>query len=152
MGFTLNLGTNRSEINEVGKSVDLVCELQNVVVKQDTSEVDPVFIVQTPYDMSKVNYVWGDIFGGRKYFVRDIVTLGHQRYELHCHCDVVDSFYDQYKSNACLALRSDNLYNLYLEDNQVQTLSIKDIGTVEGPQVGDDDSSYILITSGHVSS
>lgn len=152
MAFNLKLGTNKSEINKVGKSVDLVVDLQDVVLKQDTSEVDPVFIVQTSHDLSAVNYAWGTVFGGRKYFVRDIVTLAHQRYELHCHCDVVDSFYDQYKSNPCLALRSDNLYNLYLEDNQVQTLSIKDIGTLEGPQVGDDESSYILITSGHVSS
>lgn len=152
MSYTLNLGKNKSEINKVGKTVDPILQLNDVLIKQDTSEVDPHFIIQTSQDLSQVNYAWGTAFGGRKYFVRDIITLAHNRYELVCHCDVVDSFYDEYKSNSCLALRSDNLYNLYLEDGQVQTLSIKDIGTLEGSQVGDDDSSYILITSGHVSS
>lgn len=151
MSYTLKLGKNKSEINEHGKNVELLLQLDDVLKKQDTSEVDPHFIVQTSQDLSDVNYAWGDMFGGRRYFVRDIITLAHNRHELVCHTDVVDSFYDEYKSNPCLALRSDNLYNLYLEDGQVQTLSVKDIGTLDGPQVGDDDSSYILITSGHVS-
>lgn len=152
MAYTLNIGKNLSEPNTVLKDISIKTTLTNVLIKENTSEVDPVFIVQTDIDLSDCDYLYGDAFNNRRYFIKDITTIAHQRYEIACHVDVITTYYQQYKNCKCIANRSQNNFNLYLYDNQVEILSLKEIGTLDGQKVGGDTTQYILITTGGATS
>lgn len=152
MAYTVILGRNDSEINRAVKTVTQIATVSGVLIKEDTSVINPVLIIQTTQDITGVNYLFGEnLFNGRMYFVTDIISKGHNRYELHCHVDVLTTYYNQIKSCKCIASRSNNLYNLYLEDNQIQFLSFKEIGQINKDQVGANDSTFILITAGNAS-
>lgn len=115
MSFTVQLQTNLSEKNKVNKTISNIRE-HNIVFKEDSNITKPVFTISVGIETLKnVNYCTIPKLG-RSYFVEEIKTVRNGVCELSCVCDVLSSFKSQLLTNDCIVEKSENKYNLYLDD------------------------------------
>lgn len=115
MSFNIVAYTNNSERNRVDKDLTLVGTLTGTM-RQETSIIDPVFIVAADLsDYVDCNYIDVADFG-RKYFVNDIRSVRSGLIELTCHVDVLSTYATQIRANKAIVRRQENRWNLYLND------------------------------------
>lgn len=146
MSFNIILQTNNSDDNYITKSLTTISTVTGTL-RENTSIIDPVFIVQSSVDsLVKCNYCTVSTFN-RSYFVRDIVSLKNGLTEIHCHVDVLSSFADSIKSNKAIVKRQENEWNLYLDDGSFKVYNNPMILTKKFPS-GFDSYSYILAVAG----
>lgn len=113
--MTISLGRCFSDHERVDKNVQYI-ETTTAHIKEDTSIVDPTFIMVNPGTVN-FNYVsvpeWG-----RKYYVRDITALPGERLAVTCHCDVLSSFADGIRAaNAIIDKQeTDTFASKYIDD------------------------------------
>ena len=118
MSFNVDLYTNSSPSNKVGKDLELVFANTTGVLREGTSIIAPVITIQTsvPADViTKVNYADISAFG-RKYFVTDIISLTNDLWEIHLHVDVLETYASKIKELNAVVSRQEFSYNLYLDD------------------------------------
>lgn len=135
----------------------------NCVLKENTSVVHPVFILQSAN--FTINYIsWGN----RYYFVDDIIALTNDMLELHCTVDVLATYKDSIGASSQYVTRSasaknpnavDNLYPVEAGSTTSQTSLTninslyydKDgtyvVGVVSKSSVGDTGITYYSFTS-----
>lgn len=88
----------------------------NCVLKENTSVVNPVFILQGAN--LHTNYVkWND----RYYFVDDVVSIRNDAVELHCSVDALASWKSRIGSSSQYVTRSSALYNPKVIDSLYPT-------------------------------
>lgn len=88
----------------------------NVTLKEPTSVLDPVFIIQN-YNLSW-NYIkWGE----RYYYVRDTVIVHNNIAEFHCQSDSWATFKSDIGASRQYVLRADSTYNLFITDTKYPT-------------------------------
>ena len=115
MAFNILIQRNNSENNRVTKDVTLLSTIEGTL-RQETSIIDPVFIIAGDLDdYVGVNYCTVDSFG-RSYFVNNIRSVRSGLIELTCHVDVLSSFAQQIRANTAIIRRQENQWNLYLND------------------------------------
>lgn len=115
MSFNIVAYTNNSEKNRVDKDLTLVGTFTGTM-RQETSIIDPVFIVAADLsDYVDCNYIDVADFG-RKYFVNDIRSVRSGLIELTCHVDVLSTYATQIRANKAIVRRQENRWNLYLND------------------------------------
>ena len=115
MAFEIQIQRNNSENNRVTKDVTMLSTLEGTL-RQETSIIDPVFIVAGDLDdYVEVNYCTVESFG-RSYFVTNIRSVRSGLVELTCHVDVLSSFAQQIRANTAIIRRQENQWNLYLND------------------------------------
>lgn len=115
MSFQILIQRNNSENNRVTKDVTLLSTIEGTL-RQETSIIDPVFIIAGDLDdYVGVNYCTVDSFG-RSYFVSNIRSVRSGLVELTCHVDVLSSFAQQIRANTAIIRRQENQWNLYLND------------------------------------
>ena len=113
--MTISLGRCFSDHERVDKNVQYI-ETTTAHIKDDTSIVDPTFIMVNPGTVG-FNYVsvpeWG-----RKYYVRDITALPGNRLAVSCHCDVLSSFADGIRAASAIINKQqyEDLSNAYIDD------------------------------------
>lgn len=113
--MTISLGKCFSDHERVDKNVQYI-ETTTAHIKDDTSIVDPTFIMINPGTVN-FNYVsvpeWG-----RKYYVRDITALPGNRLAVACHCDVLASFADGIRAASAIIDKQENdtLASKYIDD------------------------------------
>ena len=119
----------------------------NARIKENTSVVDPVFILDDPGTLN-FNYIVCPSTS-RKYYVRDIEMMTGGRVAVHCHCDVLTSFASGIRS--CEAIinkqNEDPKTSPYINDGSYVTLCKKVIQTYTFPQ-GFSACNNIIITAG----
>lgn len=88
--MNIDIGRSGTALNHLTKSFTNVktCSAQ---IKENTSIVDPVFIVSTFSNVASCNYVKCATWG-RNYYIKDITALTGDRVAISCHCDVLASF------------------------------------------------------------
>jgi hypothetical protein len=119
MSFTIKLQKNDSEDIRLDKELTDVKSLTGTL-KSQTSIVNPVIIVDTNLsDIKKCNYMTIDAFG-RKYFITDIVSVNNKLVEISAHCDVLSTYKSQIRANTGILKRSENNWNLYLDDGSLK--------------------------------
>lgn len=115
MAFDILIQQNQSEKNKVDKNVTTVATITGTL-RQETSIIDPVFIVAGDLDdFIDVNYLTVNSFG-RSYFVNNIRSVRSGLVELTCHVDVLSSFAAAIRTNSAIIRRQENNWNLYLND------------------------------------
>ena len=115
MSFNIVAYTNNSEKNRVDKDLTLIGTFTGTM-RQETSIIDPVFIVAADLsDYVDCNYIDVADFG-RKYFVNDIRSVRSGLIELTCHVDVLSTYATQIRANTAIVRRQENRWNLYLND------------------------------------
>lgn len=114
----IRLCTNMSENNKIDKRI---IELTHVeaVLKDNTSTIDPILLYAGEYPL-RCNYVYIPIFQ-RWYFVKNIVSVRNNLWEISCHVDVLESFKDSIKAQSAVVARQENKWNLYLNDGFFRT-------------------------------
>lgn len=112
---------NTSDNRYLNKSITALGSALPCSFKDNTTMENPViFLSPGAYDPD-CNYGYlSDT--GRYYYVVD-VTYSQQRIEVQLKVDVLKSFADEIKAAKCIALRSSNQYNSYLNDERYTQLA-----------------------------
>ena len=103
----------------------------DVEFKEDTSIVDPTFILRTQSKVLEGNYIYVPNLN-RYYFINNY-TLSHQRIYIDCHVDVLMSFKKEIKNENVIVKRNEKLFNMYLDDNQYKVQNRTAVRTVVFP-------------------
>lgn len=125
--ISVQLMNNSSPVNKIGKSLT-VGNTYNCTLKDDTSVLDPVIILQTSDSISTYNYMYIQEFN-RYYFIKDIISLNNNRWQIKAHVDVLETYKNQILNNSAVIKRQQNEYNLYLNDPDFMTYNYDVITT-----------------------
>ena len=87
------------------------------VLKGETSVLDPVFEIESPNDLSQVNYAWiGDLH--RYYYVTNVISVTDRLWRFTCHVDVLMTYKQSIKGHNAIIARQQNVFDLYLPDGE----------------------------------
>lgn len=145
--MTITLYTNNSENERLTKSLTQLLVLTGTL-KRETSLFDPTIIITGSIisQLSLCNYVYISDFA-RWYFVKDIVSINNNVWELTLHVDVLYTYRTQIRAQTCVIKRQENNYNLHLDDGLFKCYQNPQIVTKDFPN-GFSSHSYILCVSG----
>lgn len=114
----LNMYRNTSDNRYLNKTLNMLAENVPCTFKDDTSAVEPTIIISPDAYTPACNYVYlSDT--DRYYYVVDRV-FSQQRVEIVLSVDVRMSF--NFNNCNCIANRSSNKYNSYINDNKYTAL------------------------------
>lgn len=140
----LNMYRNTSDNRYLNKTLNMLAENVPCDFKDDTSAVEPTIIISPDAYNPQCNYVYlSDT--DRYYYVADRI-FSQQRVELKLSIDVRMSF--NFSNCDCIALRSSNKYNMYLDDNEYARLQYNDVYTKPFPNAFSKTLNYILMIAG----
>ena len=138
------LYNNKSDNNVVNKQIVRIKNMSNVIIKENTSIINPVFIIKNVVNQKiiKSNYLFSNDFN-RYYYINNIVAINGGMFELHCSVDVLFTYKNEIKRLTTLIDRQENVFNNYIVDNELplrceRELDVKRIGTIS-PNI-----SYVL--------
>lgn len=138
------LYNNKSDNNVVNKQIVRIKNMSNVIIKEDSSVINPVFIIKNieRQNIIKSNYLFSDEFS-RYYYINNIVAINGGMFEMHCSIDVLFTYKNEIKRLTTLIDRQENVFNNYIVDNELplrceRELDVKKIGTIS-PNI-----SYVL--------
>lgn len=147
MAFPIILQTNASEKNRVDKTLTNVITVTGVL-KEDTSIVDPVILVKI--DLSQIitcNYFTIAAFG-RSYFMHPPKSVNGGFVEISGHCDVLSSFKTAIRGNSAIIKKSEQLWNLYLNDGTFKAYQNPYVYAKSFPNAFTSYPSYVLAVAG----
>jgi len=140
----LNMYRNISDNRYLNKTINMLAENVPCDFKDDTSAVEPTIIISPDAYNPQCNYVYlSDT--DRYYYVSDRV-FSQQRVELKLSIDVRMSF--DFSNCDCIALRSSNKYNMYLDDNEYARLQYNEVYTKPFPTSFSKELNFILLIAG----
>ena len=140
----LNMYRNTSDNRYLNKTLNMLAENVPCDFKDDTSAVEPTIIISPDAYNPQCNYVYlSDT--DRYYYVADRI-FSQQRVELKLSIDVRMSF--NFSNCDCIALRSSNKYNMYLDDNEYARLQYNEVYTKPFPNAFSKTLNYILMIAG----
>ena len=119
MSLTAILYNNKSPNEKIGKNLTQLNSF-SVLLKEKTSVLNPVLIIESSSDLYQANYLYIQELG-RYYYINDIALLHDDIYEIHAHVDVLETYKSGIKNNRAVIARQQNLYNLYLNDQDFRT-------------------------------
>ena len=114
----INLYINSSDNNVVDKSLSTVFSNVAYEFKTDTSQTNPILIIDRNYWNEKINYVYVDELK-RYYYVKDVVFSTGKLIMLVCSVDVLMSFKTELKKETAILDRQEELANLYFNDSEL---------------------------------
>ena len=152
--MTATFKKNKSPDNKCAKVFDSNTATFEVYFLDEINVVNPqLALVADLAAISKYNYC--DISElGRKYFVRDIISLDGERVRVDLAVDVLASFYDDVISAQILTNRSSKNINVFVPDTRLKnsTRGIPQIKTFSGgewlPTVLADTNGIVISTFG----
>lgn len=100
-------------------------------LKDNTSMFRPVLLVGTVTgypEFENMNYLYLPAFK-RYYFIDDIISVGNNLWEIHCHVDVLYTYKEQILNQDAVIRRQQTKYNLYLNDPDFMTYNNDSIVT-----------------------
>ena len=158
--ITLELYRCPSDERMVSKTLNDKFEFKHITFKNDTSIINPVFIVGAiknntePMDTvgwwRKFNYCYCPNLQ-RYYFITDITFTRQGLVNLTCSVDPLMSFKDDILNSSQLVTRQENKQQKYLPDQSLPIHSqVKNEIRQFGNNIGGKESTIILITSGKV--
>ncbi len=140
----INMYKNLSDNRYLHKTLNMLAENVPCDFKDDTSAVEPTIIISPDAYNPQCNYVYlSDT--NRYYYVSDRV-FSQQRVELKLSIDVRMSF--DFSNCDCIALRSSNKYNMYLDDNEYARLQYNEVYTKPFPTSFSKELNFILLIAG----
>lgn len=115
----LNMYRNTSDNRYLNKTLNILAENVPCTFKDDTSAVEPTIIISPDAYDAQCNYVYlSDT--DRYYYVADRI-FSQQSVGLKLSVDVRSSF--DFSNCNCIAIRSTNKYNSYLNDDRYSQLA-----------------------------
>lgn len=142
----VNFMNNSSPENAVNKVVS-TSKSAECDLKGNCSILNPVLIVQD-LNILNCNYAQIPDFGGRYYFVTDIITLNSSTLEVHLSVDVLMSFKSDILKSVAIVARNENMFDRYIPDPKFTIYSYERIQTKVFPNAFPDTGKLILIVAG----
>jgi len=127
--LSIQLMNNSSPVEKIGKTLS-AGNTYSCALKDDTSVLDPVIILQTSDNIFSYNYMYISDFG-RYYFIKDIKSLNNNRWEVSAHVDVLETYAAAIKANSAVIKRQEKFFNLYLDDPEFKTYNYERIQTLK---------------------
>lgn len=138
---------NKSENNKIHKSIQQLYDYDGTL-KDDVSIINPIVTIESPINMiGGTNYMYIASLG-RYYFITDIVSLSYTLTEIHGHVDVLMSFADYLDANAGIIKRSENDWNLYINDGSLKVYQYRTFETFQFPNAFPVDNDLLLAVAG----
>lgn len=126
----LNLYLTTSEKTALTKTMATGSKVELKGTLRNASDVlDPIIEIEA--DASTIagkNYFEIPSFG-RKYFLTEITASGYGRTIIHGHVDVLSTYASQIRNNSGILGRSENKWNMYMDDNMIKVDSRPQIVT-----------------------
>lgn len=141
---------NISSDNTINKSLSLVHDVIECVVKQPISIINPIVTIEYNSDINKnCNYVYIEDFN-RYYYVTDMQPLTGSRLQIELKVDVLMSFKTQILSLPCIVDKQQSIVssNKYKDDGSFVTLN-KSYDTIYNFSGGFNNAgTFVLICAG----
>lgn len=148
MGLTVNLYKNTSPVEKIGKTLTDEKTISDVLLKQNTSILRPLLIINSTNDIFEYDYMYISTFG-RYYFIDDIRSAHNNIWEISAHVDVLDTYATAILANTAVLKRQEKRYNLYLDDPEFKTLNTVRVQTKKFPNSGFKKAlKYMLVVNG----
>lgn len=113
--MTLNLQLNSSDNRTINKTISTIVSLSGTM-RQETSIINPVFTLEADLTtLACCNYFTVDELG-RSYYIKDIISLRNGLVQITGHIDVLYTYRNAILSQQAVIGRSENKYNLYMDD------------------------------------
>lgn len=152
--MTVTLKKSQSPNNTVIKTFAADTITANCFLLENTSVISPTIDILTDFAAaSKYNYM--DIPElGRKYFIRDIISLDGERVRVSAAVDVLSSYADDVLSAQVLTARSTKNINVFIPDGRLKnsTRGISQIKSFSGgewlPNITTDTNGIVVSTFG----
>ena len=141
----IKIYNNTSEKVKVGKTLTNVRDISGEL-KEACDIINPVIIISGE-NLSSYNYLYIPIFN-RYYFITDIKVIRNNLWEISCHCDVLETYKNEIKSQKAIVARQENKYNLYLNDPEWKVYTNKQVLTREFPSGFRDIGNYYMTVIG----
>lgn len=114
----LKLYQNNSELIVVNKEIEEIASL-DVQLQENCSLLNPTFIIN---HVLHSNYCYVKDFA-RYYYITNITMLDFRRTMIECKVDVLMTYKQQLLATTQHIVRQESLFNMYLEDGNMQVLS-----------------------------
>ena len=138
---------NKSENNRLNKNIQQLYSYDGIL-KEDVSIINPsILIEQHIQNLGGANYMYIESLG-RYYYITDMVSLSYTLTEVHAHVDVLMSFKDYITSNGGIVKRSQNDWNLYLNDGSFKVYQYRTYSTYQFPNAFPADNDLVLAVAG----
>lgn len=148
MSFAIQLMNNSDPITKIDKAPTNVGSAVEGTLKDSSSIVDPVVLIELDSVPVNVNYAYIEAFN-RYYFVRDVQSYRTGLWQFTMHCDVLKSFASAILSSPAVVARSSSNFNMMLNDDQYCTQENPMIFTKAFPNGFDTSTaSYVLALVG----
>ena len=144
--LSVQLMNNSSPVDKIGKSLS-AGSTYNCALKDDTSVLDPVIILQTSDNIFSYNYMYIQQFG-RYYFIKDIKSLNNNRWQVSAHVDVLETYKTEILSQSVIIEKNENNYNNYLPDENWKTNVKTKTDIINFDNGFLENGEFILITAG----
>ena len=146
--LSVQMMVSSSPVEKIGKTLS-AGSTYSCVLKDGTSILDPVIFITTSDAVYNYNYMYISDFG-RYYFIKDIVSVNCNKWEVHAHVDVLETYANAILSNTAVLKRQANLFNLYLDDPEFKTYNTETIQTLKfkGGSGLSKNLKYILTVNG----
>lgn len=149
MAFTITLMSNSSPPVKVNKSLTTLSTLTGSL-RDSMSVIEPVVLVEVNSNniniLSSCNYFYIAELK-RYYFVKNIVSIRTNLWQIEGHCDVLSSWKTQLLANNGIVRRQENRWNLYLDDGVFKSYQDPLIKTISFPS-GFNTQEYVLAIAG----
>lgn len=145
MSFNIVLMNNQDELNKISKN-PVTVETVTGVLRDECDIVDPVIEIQYAGTLSNVNYARVEELH-RWYFINKIESVRNGLWRIYCHCDVLKTYSEAILGTECVIARSQNKYNLFLNDSAFKVYANPRLQVINFPQKFTGES-YILVMKG----
>lgn len=148
--MTINLYKIISEKNSVKKETEAgkltASYTLSGTLKNNTSIINPTIRVEVNSGIVNCNYAYIPEFS-RYYFIRDIINVSNNIWEISMHCDVLSSFWNEIKTNSVILNRVENasFSSPLLTDNRLPLLSSTQTDIIEGSRVYNNSTMKTLL-------
>lgn len=146
MSFSITLYQNLSPDKKIGKKLREITTLTGTV-RDETSIINPVILVEDNTSLSACNYMFIPEFG-RYYFITDVKKPRAGVAELWAHSDGLNSFSGEILANTAVIESQENKWNLYIDDGRFRVYNNPIVITKAFPS-GFSNPSYILAVTGN---
>lgn len=137
---------NKSEIEKVGKSLDLIETIEGNLVNE-TDIINPTIVLEHDSSIINSNYMYIPTFG-RYYFITKIESIRNNVWRISAHVDVLETYKTQIKSQTAIVDRLSNEESPYIADGRYtfdsyNSYKIQNFGASLSKNL-----SYILVVAG----
>ena len=116
----VKLYRNTSETIVVDKNLTEMASLR-ATLNESCNVLQPRLIITMTEDMFTTNYCYIPKFK-RYYYINNITIVDLNRCEISCSVDVLMTYKEHIKKTTQNVVRQENLFNMYMEDGNVQIL------------------------------